>query len=115
VFKSTNSGATWSATNSGLIATYIRSLALEPGSPNTLYAGTSGDGVHKSTDGGATWNAVNNGLTNPHVYALAIAPTTPPTLYAGTLGGVFKSIERRRELERGQHWPDQPLCLCPGD
>src|SRR3989449_3553889 len=65
-------------------------LAIDPLTPTTLYAGTSG-GVFKSTDGGASWSA--SGLIN--VSALAIDPLTPTTLYAGTsvFGGVFKSTD----------------------
>ena len=40
---------------------FIRSLAIDPTTPQTLYAGTSGDGVIKSTDGGTNWNAFNTG------------------------------------------------------
>ena len=69
----------------------IIALAIDPVTPATLYAGTSG-GVFKSTNGGGNWSAVNTGLTDTYVCALAIDPATPATLYAGTLGGgVFKS------------------------
>ena len=62
----------------------VRALAIDPTTPATLYAGTSGDGVFKSTDSGGTWAAANTGLTTLHVNALAIDPATPATLYAGT-------------------------------
>jgi len=69
----------------------VSALAIDPATPATLYAGTSG-GVFKSTDGGANWSAVNTGLTATNIQALAIDPATPTTLYAGTWGGgVFKS------------------------
>jgi photosystem II stability/assembly factor-like uncharacterized protein len=92
VFKSTDGGTTWSAVNSGLTNTAVFALAIDPTTPNTLYAGTGGGGVFKSTNGGATWVATGTGPTN--VRALAINPTTPTTLYAGTNGGgVFKSTD----------------------
>jgi len=70
----------------------IHALAIDPVTPATLYAGTSGGGVFKSTNGGGNWSAANTGLTNTDVLALAIDPATPATLYAGILGGgVFKS------------------------
>ena len=88
LFKSTDSGATWSAINNGLTSTSVPALAIDPITPSTLYAGTDGDeGVFKSSDSGATWSAINNGLTNTFVPALAIDPITPSTLYAGTFGG----------------------------
>ena len=67
------------------------SLAIDPVTPTTLYAGTHDGGVFKSTNGGENWSAVNTGLTNTDVHTLAIDPATPTTLYAGTFGGVFKS------------------------
>ena len=89
----------------------VSALAIDPATPTTLYAGTSG-GVYKSTDGGGNWSAVNTGLGSAAVSALAVDPVTPTTLYAGTAGGVFKSTDGGGELERGQHWPDAiPLFL----
>ena len=70
----------------------ITTLAIDPATPTTLYAGTNSDGMFKSTNGGGNWSAVNTGLTATGVHTLAIDPTTPTTLYAGTYGGgVFKS------------------------
>jgi len=92
VFKSINGGTSWSAANTGLTNIYVFSLAIDPVTPQTLYAGT-GVGVFKSVNGGTSWSAVNSGLTNTIVYTLAIDPSTPQTLYAGTSGGgVFKSV-----------------------
>ena len=91
VFKSTNSGGTWSAVNAGLTNLAVIALAIDPTNPATIYAGTSGAGAFKSTDSGVTWAAVNAGLTNLNVNHLALDPIAPATLYAGTYGGVFKS------------------------
>ena len=97
VFKSTNGGATWSASNTGLTATEVLALAIDPVNPANLYAGTflegSSGGVFKSINGGASWIASSSGLTATQVNALAIDPSNPATLYAGTGSGtVFKSI-----------------------
>jgi photosystem II stability/assembly factor-like uncharacterized protein len=97
VFRSTDAGASWTAVNAGLTSTDVHSLAIDPSSPATLYAGTSngGGGVFKSTNAGESWTAVNVGLSqvaHSFVNALAIDPSQPSTLYAGTSGGgVFKS------------------------
>jgi photosystem II stability/assembly factor-like uncharacterized protein len=78
----------------------IRSLAIDPKTPQTIYAGAiSNCGVFKSTDGGRSWVAINAGLINKNVVALAIDPSAPQTIYAGTTymgginGGVFKSTD----------------------
>jgi uncharacterized repeat protein (TIGR01451 family) len=88
VFKSTNSGATWSATS--LTPASIRSVLLDPLSHSTVYAGTD-NGVQKSTDSGASWTGVNTGLSNRNVNALTVSPADSSTIYAATQNGVFKS------------------------
>jgi len=93
VFKSTNGGASWSAImpagtctlNSGLINPHVNALAIDPVTPSTIYAGSSG-GVYKSTNGGASWSQMSSGLTGTNIMALAIDPVTPSTIYAGYTG-----------------------------
>src|SRR5262245_10848301 len=90
VFRSTNGGRRWRS--GGLALRFpatlqgITSLAVDPRSPNTVYAGVNSrwDGgatyyrpAYKTTDGGRTWRTL--GLkTEP----LAISPTRPATVYA---------------------------------
>jgi photosystem II stability/assembly factor-like uncharacterized protein len=108
LYKSTDSGASWSPINQGLdeiVAAHppVNALLVDADRPNVLYLATSGYGVIKSSDGGATWAAFNNGLTNLDVRSLALVrpgmeahggrrpgALSPATLYAGTPGGVFK-------------------------
>src|SRR5438034_6257169 len=85
-------------TTNGPHSETINALAIDPQTPTTLYAGSSGHGVFKSTDGGGNWSAVNTGLTTPYgaiwVNALRSEEHTPTTLYAASSGGgVFKSID----------------------
>ena len=91
VFKSTDGGAHWSATNTGLANLDVRSLALHSDG-QTVWAGTYGGGVFKSTDGGANWSAAHTGLGNPDVQSLALH-SDGQTVWAGTWDGVFKSID----------------------
>ncbi len=80
-------------TSNGPEGGIINALAVDPQTPDIIYAGTGG-GVFKSTDGGASWSAINNGLTNTYVNALALDPQTPTIIYAGTGGGsVFKTTD----------------------
>ena len=80
-------------TSNGPEGGIINALAVDPQTPDIIYAGTGG-GVFKSTDGGASWSAFNNGLTNTIVQVLAVDPQTPATLYSGTwVGGVFKTTD----------------------
>jgi len=83
---------TW--TRLPLHATNVNSLAINPLTPTTLYAGTASGGVFRSTDSGDHWTAVNTGLSSPWVVSVGIDPLTPTTLYAGTYGGgVFCSTD----------------------
>ena len=92
VFKSTNSGESWSQSNTG-IRYQIYALAIDPTNSNIIYAG--GSGVFKSTNGGASWSQSSIGLGG--VYGLVIDPRTPTTLYAA-FDGVSKSTDG------GVHW-----------
>ena len=92
VFKSTDGGATWSGSTTGLTSIAVGALVIDAQTPTALYAGTTDRGVYKSTDAGASWGAT--GLTNGSVQVLAVDPQTPTTLYALIPDvGVFKSTD----------------------
>lgn len=87
VFKSRDSGQTWTATNQGLTNLYVYSLAIDPLNPTTLYAGTYRSQVYKSIDGGMTWSWAGNGMQQQAiVYSMAIDPVAPNVVYAATRG-----------------------------
>lgn len=70
----------------------VAAIAVDPSSPETVYAGFyNGNGVFKTTDGGSTWVPFDVGLNESTVFALQIDPHAPTVLYAGTDRGVFKS------------------------
>jgi photosystem II stability/assembly factor-like uncharacterized protein len=52
VYESTNGGENWTAINTGLTDTNIASLAIDPESPTTIYAGTD-EGVYMRTIAGS--------------------------------------------------------------
>src|SRR5499425_1489629 len=93
VFKTINGGGSWSSVNVGLTNTNVSVVAIDPQTPTTLYAATSGSGVFKSIDAGGSWRAINDGLTDSYVTALAVDPKTPSIIYVGTGGGVFKTTD----------------------
>jgi photosystem II stability/assembly factor-like uncharacterized protein len=87
---SADTGSAWSRV--GPFGGNVISLAIDPVSPKTLYAGTSYGGIYRSANGGSKWSPASTGLTNTYVTTLAVDPVTPTTLYAGMNGGcVFKS------------------------
>ena len=90
--RSANKGATWAAMNMGLASNSqcVMSIAFDPVTLATMYAGTEGRGVLRSPNNGTTWTAMNTGLGNANVRSVVINPRIPSILYAGTDGGVFR-------------------------
>jgi photosystem II stability/assembly factor-like uncharacterized protein len=105
LLKSIDSGTTWNpATNGPIERDLITSLAIDPQTPTTLYAGATPSGpppvrcftcnrVYKSQDGGATW-IVQFLPTFPLSFdpIITIDPQTPTTVYAATVE-LFKSTD----------------------
>ncbi|HUQ04163.1 MAG TPA: hypothetical protein VM261_16805 [Kofleriaceae bacterium] len=96
VFRSTDSGATWTAASSGLVvngATY--GLAVDPQNPQRLYA-TSGSGLFVTTNGGTSW-AVAGGLTQSTM-CVSVAPSSSSVVYA------CGNTHVQRSLDGGATW-----------
>jgi photosystem II stability/assembly factor-like uncharacterized protein len=92
VFKSLDGGATWTLATSGLFATGIDSLAIDPQNPHMVYIGVDVAGLYRSTDGAVSWSATPI-LPGVSVFALAIDPQEPGTVYAAGPNGLYKSID----------------------
>ena len=103
VWRSTNAGTSWAPVNDQMSNLAVCSLALVPGTPVTLYAGTgegiyngdaiAGNGIYKSTDGGATFTRLASTATWSYVNRIAVSPTNPQILLAATRspGGIYRS------------------------
>ena len=106
LFRSTDAGATWEATD---LTRSVRTLVYDPAHPQDMFAGTYGYGVYASNDSGATWTQMNDGLTCNKVLSLALRPGAENTIYAGTEGGsVFKTT-----LATGVSSPSSPVPRSP--
>jgi hypothetical protein len=103
LWKSTNSGASWTTNTDFLGVIGVSDLAIDSTKTSIMYLATGdieGDrrsiGVLKSTDGGTTWNTT--GLTwtatdNYKISKLLMNPNNPLNLLAATDGGVFRTID----------------------
>lgn len=89
VYRSANSGNTWTAATIQPATTAVRALQIKPGNSATLFAATYGGGAFKSSDSGATWSACPTQPANLNLLSLAM--DGGGKLYAGTEGGVFVS------------------------
>jgi len=92
-----------------------RVLAVDPENPNTVYAGTSDEGLFKSSDGGRSWERLS-GITHPRITSVAVSPVDG-ALYAGTEpSSLFVSRdsgESWRELESLKNLPSAPTWSFP--
>ncbi len=68
----------------------IQSLAVDPGHPGTVYAGTLKGSVWKSSDGGGHWSPLPEGLGSWTVLSLAVSPGR---IWAATVAGLFVLTE----------------------
>ncbi len=99
IFKSINSGALFSAINTGLpnMIGQVSRLAIDANNSQILYLGLSdAAGVFKSTDGGANWLASNSGLVTADarsINTVTLDPNNSAIVYAATDAGLYKSID----------------------
>jgi hypothetical protein len=74
----------------------IFSVAIDPRTPNVIYAGASSK-AYVSLNSGLVWQDVGDGLPT-NIQVLVITPVTSPAVYVGTWGnGIYKS-ERAYEF-----------------
>ncbi len=126
IWRSLDSGETWSRTDSGTLLSAVVALTRIG---NCIFAGTGTStdaGVYVSSDEGATWNAANDGLSCNVVQSLA---TVGSYLFAGAIKdtGVSNPDPRRppkvwllgsgifRSTDNGGSWSEVKDFLGAGD
>lgn len=80
-FKTTDGGLSWSRRQLGSPLVYVVAVAVDPLSPNIVYAGTQNEGVFKSTDYGDTWKSAKS---LPSIAYLTPDPSQSGSLFAST-------------------------------
>ena len=117
VSTSRDGGATWSYSNftyycSDFCEEAITSLALDPATPSTIYAGIDADydypgfaELFKSTDGGKSWKQSDAGLVPfSSVYSIAVDPVDSQRVLAGTSSYSGSSAGTYLSVDAGQIW-----------
>ncbi len=89
------SRSTWTWLGPGNIGGRIRSIAIHPSTPSTIFIGSVGGGIWKSVDSGASWTPINDFLSNLAISSIVFNPASPATMYAGT-GEGFHNLGRIR-------------------
>jgi photosystem II stability/assembly factor-like uncharacterized protein len=79
-------GRAWEVTARGLEGWDVPEVATVPGSPNTVVAGTRGDGIWISEDFGEHWTKPNRGVRGGpgKVRCVTVDPKKPRRLFVGT-------------------------------
>ncbi len=74
----------WAVDHIGIKNWDVNEIAVDPKSPNRVYAATRGDGVLRSDDFGETWSKPNRGKPGPgKVKCVTIDPHDSNTIWAG--------------------------------
>ena len=116
VWKSNNSGRTWTPIFDDQNIASIGAIAVAPSAPETVYVGTGeadmrsqisyGNGMYKSTDGGKTWTHI--GLENTRqIGRIDVDPKNPNIVFVAALGHVYGPNPDRgiyRSTDGGKTW-----------
>src|SRR5256714_845978 len=116
VWKTTNSGRTWTPIFDSASSASIGAIGVAPSNPNVIYVGTGeadmrdsiqyGDGMYKSTDGGKTWTHI--GLDNTRqIGRVVVDPKNPNIVFVAALGHSYGSNAGRgvyRSRDGGASW-----------
>ncbi len=100
LWKTTNSGITWTPIFDSQPSYSIGTVALDPNNPEVVWVGTGenvsgrhvgwGDGVYKSMDGGATWQQM--GLkSSEHIGKILIDPRNSNVVFVAAEGPLWSS------------------------
>ncbi|MEM7017898.1 MAG: hypothetical protein AAF512_11255, partial [Pseudomonadota bacterium] len=110
-YQTTNYGHDWTAINLGS-ANFFHVLAIDPNSPDTLYATTENDALLKSNNGGQDWEVINIGqeIRFSHI---KVSPHNPDFLY-----GISNFGTQLFSNDGGQTWTscfseEGRHCLVP--
>ncbi len=89
IYKQTFGSGAWTPATSGITATTIDSIAVDPNTPSIVYAAGGGH-LYQTTNGGGSWTLLSQGASSPAV--IAVAKTSPSsTVYLGSSAGIMYS------------------------
>lgn len=116
IMKTEDSGATWENLFGNVPVISIGDIAIDPDSPEIIYAGTGeanassfsflGNGIYKSTDAGQTWQHM--GLENSaYIGRVIVDYSLSQRIFVAACGNLFSASDERgvyRSLNGGQTW-----------
>jgi photosystem II stability/assembly factor-like uncharacterized protein len=116
VWKTMNSGTTWTPVFDGQGSYSIGCVTLDPTNPEVVWVGTGenvsgrhvgyGDGIYKSLNGGKTWKKM--GLEkSEHIAKIRVDPRNPDVIYAAAEGPLWNAGGERglyKSTDGGSTW-----------
>ncbi|MBP6002921.1 MAG: hypothetical protein KA746_05755 [Pyrinomonadaceae bacterium] len=107
VWISRNSGEDWEMLSSPTAPVNVDSLAIDPRSNSTMYAGTWWR-AYKTTDSGKSWRLIKNGMIDDSdVFAITINPRNPENVIASACSGIYESQNGGEKWSKIQGIPSQ--------
>ena len=92
VIKSTNSGVTWTPSNTGL-QSFTRANFLAIDKPNNLLYAATSVGIFKTANGGDNWTSINGNLPPVSTTLVTPDPSNTSTLYLVANGSLLKTVD----------------------
>jgi len=107
VWMSKNSGDDWAKISSSTMPINIDSLAIDPRTTDTMYAGTWWR-AYKTTDAGKNWRLIKDGMIDDSdVFAVTIDKANPDHIVASACSGIYESQNAGEKWSKIQGIPSQ--------
>jgi photosystem II stability/assembly factor-like uncharacterized protein len=90
VLRTTDSGAHWAPSDTGLPSSDCQSVAIDPASPDTVYA-ACGAQMSQSTDGGDSWSPFGPNLGPGGLRHVTVSPTDGGVIFADTSNTLWRT------------------------
>lgn len=102
IYKSTNSGSTWTMLGAIGSTTTTSNLEIAPSNSSYIYI-TKSASIYKTTNGGTSWTNISAGLPNLFITDIAIDPADPNRLWV-TLSGYTAGSKIFQSTNGGSTW-----------
>lgn len=106
LYKSTNGGATfaWTASGIGEDGVWTVPWEMSQSDPETLYVGFQN--MWRSTNGGGSWQILSNDISSP-IYSIGVCPSGEERMFASSSSTLFRSENSGANWEEiGQELPN---------
>lgn len=119
IYKTTNGGASWTASNDSGLSNSFSSygwwfgrISVDPTDPDIAYL--IGFNLYRTTDGGASWTYVSRGVHVDH-HSLFVHPASNSYIVNGNDGGVYISYDYGDDFDHIKDMPITQYYTCAFD